>query len=94
MNFSWIDECETVFQELKDYLGRAPCLSKARGGENLLLYLVIFEVTVNSVLMRLEEGKELPIYYVSKALLDLETHYTNAKKLCLALVVATRKLHP
>ena len=39
-------------------------------------------------------GKGAPIYYVSKAILDVETHYSNAKKICLALIMAAQKLHP
>lgn len=40
-----------------------------------------------------EDKRHQPlIYYMSKTLLDAETHYTILEKLTLALVVATWKL--
>ena len=41
-----------------------------------------------------EASKQLPIYYVSKALLDAETRYSHLEKLVLALIVPARKLQP
>ncbi|XP_057789181.1 uncharacterized protein LOC131006011 [Salvia miltiorrhiza] len=49
---------------------------------------------VSAVLVREEEGKQSPIYYVSKSLLDVETRYSQLEKLALALVHAARKLRP
>ncbi|KAL5564101.1 hypothetical protein UlMin_027265 [Ulmus minor] len=72
-DFFWTDECEQSFQELKVYLGRVPLLSKPVQGEVLSLYLAVFEASIGVALVREEEGKELPIFYVSKALIDLET---------------------
>ncbi|XP_031260926.1 uncharacterized protein LOC116119120 [Pistacia vera] len=39
-------------------------------------------------------GYMLPVYYVSKSLLDAEARYSQFKKLALALVHASRKLRP
>ena len=52
------------------------------------------EHAVSTVLVREEGSKQLPIYYVSKAVLDAETRYSHLEKLALALIVATRKLRP
>ena len=65
-DFVWTDDCEQSFQELKIYLGRVPFLSKPVQGEVLSLYLVVSEVAVSATLVREEEGKELPVFYVSK----------------------------
>ena len=47
---------------------------------------------MSSVLIR-EEGKvQLPIYYVSKRLLDAESKYSEMERLALALMIASRKL--
>ena len=35
--FTWTDECEVAFQELKRYLSNPPLLSPSKGGENLYL---------------------------------------------------------
>lgn len=92
--FQWTPECEKAFQELKNYLGRAPLLSKPREGEPLLLYLAVAESSISSVLVREEASYQLPIYYVSKALLPAEVRYPDMEKLALSLVIASRKLRP
>ena len=38
--FSWMDDCERSFQELKAYMGKAYVLSKALQGETLIIYLL------------------------------------------------------
>ena len=35
--FTWTDECEAAFQELKRYLSNPPLLSPSKEGENLYL---------------------------------------------------------
>ncbi|KAK0574759.1 hypothetical protein LWI29_028594 [Acer saccharum] len=72
----WNEDCEKAFQALKDYLGRAPLLSKPETGETLYMYLSVSEVATSSVLVRQEEGIQKPIYYTSKALLPAETRTT------------------
>ncbi|XP_013607927.1 PREDICTED: uncharacterized protein LOC106314631 [Brassica oleracea var. oleracea] len=49
---------------------------------------------MSAVLVHEEKNKQLPIYYVSKALLDAETCYSHLENLALALIVAARKLRP
>lgn len=61
-------------------------------GETLYLYLAVNDHSIASVLIREVEGKQLPIYYVSKVLNRPETRYTNIEKLAYSLVVTTRKL--
>ncbi|KAL5576126.1 hypothetical protein UlMin_017825 [Ulmus minor] len=93
-DFVWTDECEQSFQELKVYLGRVPLLSKPVQGEVLSIYLAVSEAAVSAALIREEQGAELPVFYVSKALIDPETRYPDTEKIALALVVAARKLRP
>lgn len=83
-----------AFQELKNYLGRTPLLSKPKDGEPLLLYLAVTEESISSVLVREEETHQLPIYYVSKSLLPAEARYPDMEKLALALITTSRKLRP
>ncbi|KAL0462421.1 UNVERIFIED_CONTAM: hypothetical protein Slati_0129700 [Sesamum latifolium] len=49
---------------------------------------------VSSILIREEDGKQLPIYYVSKVLNGAEGRYTPIEKMALALVVTARRLRP
>ncbi|KAL0716176.1 hypothetical protein Bca4012_065498 [Brassica carinata] len=70
-DFQWMEKCESVLRELKVYL-TTPLLSKPLAGEALLLYLAVPEHSVSAVLVRDKGNRQLPIYYVSKALLDAE----------------------
>ncbi|KAL5566007.1 hypothetical protein UlMin_029171 [Ulmus minor] len=93
-DFEWIPACEEALQELKGYLTSPHFLSKPKDGEPLSIYLAVSDTAVSSVLIRKEDGKQLPVYYVSKSLLDAETRYSQLEKLALALVSAARKLRP
>ncbi|KAG5562386.1 hypothetical protein RHGRI_005203 [Rhododendron griersonianum] len=90
--FEWGAECEQAFQDLKKYLAQAPLLSTPDPGEILVLYLAVFEHAVSAVLLRDKGPEQIPVYYVSKTLLDTETRYLPLEKLVLALRTATRKL--
>ncbi|KAL5575760.1 hypothetical protein UlMin_017459 [Ulmus minor] len=93
-DFEWTPACEEALQQLKRYLTSPPLLSKPKDGEQLSIYLAVSDTAVSSVLVREEDGKQLPVYYVSKSLLDAETRYSQLEKLALALVSAARKLRP
>ena len=89
--FQWDDECEKVFQDLKEYLTQAPMLMASDPGEDLFMYLSIFDHAVSAVLLR-NQGVQQPVYYISKTMVDAETRYLPLEKLVLALVHATRKV--
>ena len=90
--FSWNSEHEKALESLKEYLTSPPILSKPIEGEILQLYLAVSEHAVSAILSREAENQQIPIYYVSKSLLDAETRYTSMEKLILALVTASKKL--
>ena len=50
--FQWTEECEKAFQDLKNYLVSAPILSALEVGEDLFIYLSMFEHAMNAVLLR------------------------------------------
>ncbi|XP_022847633.1 uncharacterized protein LOC111370170 [Olea europaea var. sylvestris] len=87
-------KCQEAFESLKKHLGESPLLSKPHPDESLLLYLAVSDVAVSAVLTREENERQLPVYYISKALLPTETRYSDMKKLALALITASRKLRP
>ncbi|KAK2998279.1 hypothetical protein RJ639_022952 [Escallonia herrerae] len=93
-NFEWTAECQTSFEALKEYLTAPPLLSKPLAGEELFLYLAIAESAVSAVLVRNQNSKQLPIYYVSKVLQGAELRYPDTEKLAFALLIAARKLRP
>ncbi|CAL2224571.1 unnamed protein product [Prunus armeniaca] len=67
-HIAWTAECDKAFQNLKNYMSRAPLLSKPLPGEVLFLYLSVSSTAVSSMLIRKPEKAELPIFYVSKVL--------------------------
>ncbi|CAL8120723.1 unnamed protein product [Prunus armeniaca] len=87
-HIAWTPECDQAFQDLKNYMSKAPLLSKPLPGEVLLLYLSVSSTAVSSVLIRKPEKAELPIFYVSKALQSAELRYPPLEQLALALVVS------
>ncbi|KAI3770601.1 hypothetical protein L6452_01741 [Arctium lappa] len=71
--FEWTDKHEEALQQLKEYMTSPPFLSKPEKGKVLQLYLAVSVNSVSAVLTRETDGRQLPIYYVSKTLLDAET---------------------
>ncbi|KAL0457061.1 UNVERIFIED_CONTAM: polyprotein [Sesamum latifolium] len=92
--FEWGTPCQLAFEELKAYLARLPLLVKPSPGEAMYLYLSATPQAVSFVLIRKEDEKQLPIYYVSKMLNRAEGRYTPIEKMALALVVIARRLRP
>ncbi|XP_062088976.1 uncharacterized protein LOC133795541 [Humulus lupulus] len=91
-DFEWTEECEDALRQLKEYLASPPLLAKPKDGESLYMYLAISGTSISAVLIREEEGRQQPVYYVSKTLLDVETRYIQIEKLALALPELSRRL--
>ncbi|RVW17418.1 Gypsy retrotransposon integrase-like protein 1 [Vitis vinifera] len=63
--------------------------------EKLYMYLAVSEWAISAVLFRCPSPKEQkPIYYVSRALADVETRYSKMELTALALRNAAQKLRP
>lgn len=90
--FEWMDECQKVFQDLKDYLATASLLSPSVLGEELYLYLAVSPHAVSSALIREEEKVQKPVYYTSRALRGAKGRYPLIEKLAFALITASRML--
>ena len=90
--FEWIEECIVAFQQLKEYLSRPPIMSRPEMDEVLFAYNVVAFHAVSLVLVRVDNGVQRPVYYVSKSLHEAEVHYLPLEKAILAVVHATHKL--
>ena len=90
--FKWTDECIVAFQQLKQYLSRPPIMSSPMVDEVLFAYIAIAFYTISLVLIRVDNGIQRPVYYVSKSLNEAEVRYLPLEKALLAVVHATRKL--
>ena len=91
-NFEWTKECAEAFQQLKDYLARLPVMSSPKPDEVLFAHIVVASYAVSLVLIRVDNGVQWPVYYVSKLLHEAEVRYLPLKKAILTVVLGTRKL--
>ncbi|XP_073314713.1 uncharacterized protein [Primulina huaijiensis] len=60
--------------------------------DDIMVYLSATKGAVSSVLVKLEESTQQPVYYVSHALKGAEIRYLGLEKLALALVMTARRL--
>ena len=72
--FEWNEECAIAFQQLKDYLSWLPIMSRPKKEGVLFTYIVVAFHAVSLVLVRVENGVQRPVYYVSKSLQEVEIH--------------------
>lgn len=59
-------------------------------GEDLYLYLAVFEVVVGSVLLR-DDHNQVPVYYINRAHHGAELRYPLVEKLEFALITTARR---
>ena len=90
--FEWTEECAQAFQQLKDYLSHPPIMSSPEIDELLFAYIAVASHAVSLVLIRVDSGKQRPVYYVSKSLHEAEICYLPLEKAILAVVHGMRKL--
>ena len=91
-NFEWTEEYAKAFQQLKDYLARPPIMSSPEPDEVLFAYIAVAPYAVSLVLIRVDNGIQRPVCYVSKSLHEAEVRYLPLEKAILAVVHGTRKL--
>ena len=90
--FEWTEECAIAFQQLKDYLAQPPIMSSPEPDEVLFAYITVALYAISLVLIRVDNGVQRPVYYMSKSLHEAEVHYLPLEKAILAVVLGTRKL--
>ncbi|GJV47560.1 reverse transcriptase domain-containing protein [Tanacetum coccineum] len=91
-DFHWTTEAEEAFKQMKQLIAELPMLVAPMEKEELIVYLAAAKETVSAVLMTEREAKQMPIYFVSRALRGPEVNYTSMEKLVLALVHASKRL--
>ena len=67
-------------------------MSSPEPDEVLLAYIAVAPNAVSLVLIRVDNGIQQPVYYVSKSLHETEVRYLPLEKAILAVVLGTRKL--
>ncbi|GJR69492.1 reverse transcriptase domain-containing protein [Tanacetum coccineum] len=91
-DFQWTTEAETAFQQMKKSIAELPMMAAPQEKEELIIYLAAAKEAISAVLMTERDGKQIPIYFVSRALRGPEINYTPMEKLVLALVSASKRL--
>ena len=92
---SWGPECDKAFRSIKEYTASPMSLSQPVEGGELYLYLSSSGSAVNATLVRLDsEKRQIPVYFVSKALSEVEVRYLDFERVALALRMAAKKLGP
>ncbi|GJT61084.1 reverse transcriptase domain-containing protein [Tanacetum coccineum] len=91
-DFQWTTKAETAFQQMKKLIAELPMMVAPQEKEELIIYLAAAKEAISAVLMTERDGKQIPIYFVSRALRGPEINYTPMEKLVLALVSASKRL--
>ncbi|GKA49700.1 reverse transcriptase domain-containing protein [Tanacetum coccineum] len=91
-NFHWTTEAEEAFKQMKQLISELLMLVAPMEKEELIVYLAVAKEMVSTVLMTERETKQMPIYFVSRALRGPEINYTSMEKLVLALVHTSERL--
>ncbi|GKF40749.1 reverse transcriptase domain-containing protein [Tanacetum coccineum] len=91
-DFLWMEEAEAAFRQMKEHIAKLPMLTAPEEQEELIVYLAASKEAVSAVLMTEKEARQMPIYFVSRALKGPEVNYTAMEKLVLALVHASKRL--
>ncbi|GJV67269.1 reverse transcriptase domain-containing protein [Tanacetum coccineum] len=91
-DFLWTGEAEAAFRQMKEHIAKLPMLTAPEEQEELIIYLAASKEAVSAVLMTEREARQMPIYFVSRALRGPEVNYTPMEKVVLALVHASKRL--
>jgi hypothetical protein len=89
--FIWGDEQQKAFDEIKQYMKEPPVLVPPQLNKPFKLYVAADTQTIGSALIQEFEGKERVVAYLIRKLLDPETTYSAAEKLCLCVYYSFTK---
>ena len=80
---------QASFDAVKETLVRASLMYPPNYQNDYFLYITVAKTTIAMVLVKVEEGIEHPIYYLSRN--DTEVKYSYVEKLALAAVQAIQR---
>nr|GEV46745.1 reverse transcriptase domain-containing protein [Tanacetum cinerariifolium] len=67
-DFQWTTKAEVAFKQMKKLIAELPTLTAPMEKEELILYLADVRKAISAVLMMEREAKQIPFYFVSRAL--------------------------
>ncbi|PWA43950.1 reverse transcriptase domain-containing protein [Artemisia annua] len=92
ISYQWNKEAETSFQRWKNCMETLPTVVPPTRGEVLFLHIAASPDEIGAMLFAEQKRIQIPIYFVSRTLPDVEQSYAASEKLILALIHATRRL--
>src|SRR3954464_11257603 len=94
--FTWIQQADSTFHELKKMLAPTPILASPLSKEPMLLYVAATNRVVSVVIVveRNEEGKLVknPVYYLSQVLSASKQNYPHYQKMAYGVYMSAKKL--
>ena len=82
----WNEECDQAFIAIKQYLVEPSFLASPGADETLFVYLSISDVVVSAALFKEnEDGRQRPVFFISKSLDESQTRYNHLEQAALAL---------
>ncbi|GJR97178.1 reverse transcriptase domain-containing protein [Tanacetum coccineum] len=69
-DFQWTTEAKAAFKKMKKLIAKLPTLTAPMEKEELIVYLAVVRDVVSAILMTEREAKQMPVYFVSRALQD------------------------
>nr|GEY09109.1 reverse transcriptase domain-containing protein [Tanacetum cinerariifolium] len=83
-DFQWTTEAKMAFKQMKTFIAKLPMLTAPKE-KKLIIYLAAAKEAISAVLMTEKDGKQIPIYFVSRALQGTQINYIPMEKLILDL---------
>ena len=94
MTWSWTEKCQSIFEELKEKLSRAPVLAHYNPQLPLKLDTDASAHGVGAVISHvLSNGQEHPVAYASGTLSKSEQNYSQVEREALAIIFAVKKFY-
>ena len=94
VKFSWDDNCQSSFENLKHALISAPILGYPKDEGQIIVDTDCSGEALGAVLSQVQNDKEVVLAYLSKCLNSAERNYCITRKELLALVTAVKTWYP